>query len=341
MTRPAAQTEGSAAPGQAMDMAAVVRMMEADLAAVERQFERNLDSRVPLIQTVGRYVLTSGGKRIRPLLLLLSARLCGYRGERSVPLASIVEFIHTATLLHDDVVDDADLRRGQKSANTVWGNEATVLVGDFLFSKSFSLMVGDGDLRVLRAMADATTALAEGEILELLKTCDLDVTVEEYLDVIRNKTAVLIAAACEVGALLGAVDEERVAALKGYGMDVGIAFQLVDDCLDFVGDRERFGKPVGADLEEGKITLPVIHALGAATDEERDRVARLVEQDAFSDDDRAWVREFVVRRGGIDAALAMARDRVEQAKARLAAFPACPEREALGVVADYVVARDR
>lgn len=339
MTRPARQTE--APPRAPMDMAAVVRMMRDDLDAVERQFERNLDSRVPLIQTVGRYVLTSGGKRIRPLLLLLSARLCGYRGERAVPLASIVEFIHTATLLHDDVVDDADLRRGQKSANTVWGNEATVLVGDFLFSKSFALMVADGDLRILRAMADATTALAEGEILELLRTCDLDVTVDDYLEVIVNKTAVLIAAACEVGALLGDAAEDRVTALREYGMDVGVAFQLVDDCLDFVGDRERFGKPVGADLEEGKITLPVIHALARASAEERERVARLVEQESFSDADRAWVREFVERHGGIEAAMAMAGERIAAAKARLGAFPSCPERDALEVVADYVVARDR
>lgn len=339
MTRPARQTE---APARApMDMAAVVRMMRDDLDAVERQFERNLDSRVPLIQTVGRYVLTSGGKRIRPLLLLLSARLCGYRGERAVPLASIVEFIHTATLLHDDVVDDADLRRGQKSANTVWGNEATVLVGDFLFSKSFALMVADGDLRILRAMADATTALAEGEILELLRTCDLGVTVDDYLEVIVNKTAVLIAAACEVGALLGDAAEDRVTALREYGMDVGVAFQLVDDCLDFVGDRERFGKPVGADLEEGKVTLPVIHALARASAEERERVARLVEQESFSDADRAWVREFVASHGGIEAAMAMAGERVAAAKARLGAFPPCPERDALEVVADYVVARDR
>ncbi len=331
---------GGSAAGPA-DMAAVLRMMADDLARVEEQFERNLRSQVDLITTVGRYVLTSGGKRIRPLLLLLSARLCGYTGERAVPLASIIEFIHTATLLHDDVVDNAELRRGQRSANTVWGNEASVLVGDFLFSKSFSLMVADGDIRVLKAVSDATTAMAEGEVLELLKTCDLDVTPEEYLEVIENKTAVLIAAACEIGGILGGVDDERVRSLRAFGMDVGVAFQLIDDCLDFVGDQARFGKPVGADLEEGKITLPLIHALRTGTPEERDRVAELVEKDALEDGDRSWVRDLVIRRGGIEAARRMARERVARAKARLDVFPPCDARTALAVVADYIVDRDR
>ncbi len=324
-----------------MDMASVLRMMEADLARVEEQFERNLESQVPLISTVGRYVLTSGGKRIRPLLLLLSARLCGYTGPRAVPLAAIIEFIHTATLLHDDVVDSAELRRGQRSANAVWGNEASVLVGDFLFSKSFSLMVTDGDIRVLRAVSDATTAMAEGEVLELLKSCDLGVTTEDYLEVVENKTAVLIAAACEIGGILGEVDGERVAHLRGFGMDVGVAFQLIDDCLDFVGSQDRFGKPVGADLEEGKITLPVIHALRTGTEEERRFVAELVERETFDDADRARVRDLVVRRGGIEVAREMARERVVRAKERLAVFPDGPERRALAAVADYIVARDR
>ena len=324
-----------------MDMASVLRMMEADLARVEEQFERNLESQVPLISTVGRYVLTSGGKRIRPLLLLLSARLCGYEGARAVPLAAIIEFIHTATLLHDDVVDSAELRRGQRSANAVWGNEASVLVGDFLFSKSFSLMVTDGDIRVLRAVSDATTAMAEGEVLELLKTSDLGVTTEEYLEVVENKTAVLIAAACEIGGILGEADEARIAHLRGFGMDVGVAFQLIDDCLDFVGSQDRFGKPVGADLEEGKITLPVIHALRTGTEEDRHFVAELVEKETFDETDRARVRDLVLRCGGIEVAREMARERVARAKGRLSAFPDGPERRALATVADYIVARDR
>ena len=196
-----------------MDMPSVFRLMEEDLQKVERQFEENLRSDVSLIPTMGKYVLSSGGKRMRPLALLLAARMCGYRGERAIPLASIVEFVHTATLLHDDVVDNANLRRGQRSANEVWGNSASVLVGDFLFTKSFSLMVTDNDLQVLKAMSDATTAMAEGEVLQLLKTCDLEISEDEYLEVVINKTAVLIAAACEIGGILGGVGEERTAAL--------------------------------------------------------------------------------------------------------------------------------
>ncbi len=320
----------------------VMALMAGDLERVERQFEKNLESEVSLIPKVGRYVLSSGGKRIRPLLLLLTARLCGYRGDRAVPLAAIVEFIHTATLLHDDVVDDAELRRGNRSANAVWCNDASVLVVDFLVSKSFSLMVGDGDIRILKAMSDATTAMAEGEVLELLKVCDLDVTVDEYLQVIENKTAVLIAAACEIGALLGGVEDGRVSALRGFGMDVGVAFQLIDDSLDYVGDRTEFGKPVGADLEEGKITLPMIHALRLGGARGRARVAELLEKKGgLEPADRDWVAGFIREHGGIEATHEMARARVERAKTVLGGFPAGPERAALAVVADYVVERTR
>lgn len=324
-----------------MEMTEVFALLEDDLKKVEAQFEENLRSEVSLIPTIGRYILESGGKRIRPLLLLLTARLCGYRGDRAIPLASIVEFVHTATLLHDDVVDNANLRRGQRSANVVWGNEASVLVGDFLFSKSFSLMVADGDLRVLRALSDATTRMAEGEVLQLLKTCDLAITEQEYLEVVINKTAVLIAAACEIGALLGGAGADDAEALRGFGMDVGIAFQLMDDCLDYVADREQFGKAVGADLEEGKITLPLIHTMRVCTAEERERVAGVVEKEGLEASDLEWVLALIGRHGGIEFTRGEARRRIEAAKARLAAFPSSPEREALETVADYVLTRRR
>ncbi|NTU60231.1 MAG: polyprenyl synthetase family protein [Deltaproteobacteria bacterium] len=322
-------------------MDAVFQMMEEDLRKVESQFELNLRSDVSLIPTIGRYILQSGGKRIRPLLLLLTARLCGYGGERSVPLASIVEFTHTATLLHDDVVDNANLRRGQRSANEVWGNEASVLVGDFLFTKSFSLMVADGDLRVLRAMSDATTRMAEGEVLQLLKTCDLGISEDEYLQVVINKTAVLIAAACRIGGILGEVSEEKLEALQDFGMEVGIAFQLMDDCLDYVSDREQFGKAVGADLEEGKITLPLIHAMRRCTPEERARVEAVVEAETLEQDDLEAVLALLARYEGIEFTRDQARRRIETAKDRLSVFPPSPEREALHTVADYVVSRRR
>lgn len=324
-----------------MDMNDVLQLMDEDLKKVELQFQENLRSDVSLIPTVGRYVLRSGGKRVRPLLVLLTARLCGYRGERAVPLASIVEFIHTATLLHDDVVDNADLRRGKDSANAVWGNEASVLVGDFLFSKSFSLMVADGDLRVLRAMSDATTHMAEGEVLELLKTSDLGTLEQEYLEVVTNKTAVLLAAACEIGGLLGGAGEDRLGALREYGMELGVAFQLLDDCLDYVGDQNAFGKEVGIDLAEGKITLPLIHALRQSTPEERALVQAALDKDEISPEDLRGVIRLIESYGGIDFTRAQARERIARAKALLASFPPCVEREALEAVADYVVTRDR
>jgi len=324
-----------------MDMNAVLQLMEEDLKKVELQFQENLRSDVDLIPTVGSYVLRSGGKRIRPILLLLAARLCGYRGDRAVPLASIVEFIHTATLLHDDVVDNAGLRRGQESANAVWGNEASVLVGDFLFSKSFSLMVGDGDVRILRAMSDATTRMAEGEVLELLKTADLDTLEAEYLQVVINKTAVLLAAACEIGALLGGVDEERLAALRDFGMDVGVAFQLMDDCLDYVGDQKEFGKEPGTDLNEGKITLPLIHALRRCTADEREAVRAILERDALGPADLDRVMALIEKYEGIGFTRAQAIARIDQAKRRLELFSPCPERFALATVAEYVVSRTR
>jgi octaprenyl-diphosphate synthase len=324
-----------------MDMNAVLQLMDDDLKRVELQFQENLRSDVDLIPTVGSYVLRSGGKRIRPLLLLLAARLCGYRGERAVPLASIVEFIHTATLLHDDVVDNADLRRGQESANAVWGNEASVLVGDFLFSKSFSLLVRDGDIRILQAMSDATTRMAEGEVLELLKTADLETLEAEYLQVVINKTAVLLAAACEIGALLGGADDDRVAALRSFGMEVGVAFQLMDDCLDYVGDQKEFGKEPGTDLHEGKITLPLIHALRLCTEQERAVVQTILEKDGLEPLDLQRVTELIEKYDGIAFTRDQASERIDRAKTRLDLFETCPERAALATVADYVVSRTR
>jgi octaprenyl-diphosphate synthase len=222
-------------------MERVLALLNDDMHRVELQFREDLASRVPLIRKVGEYVLASGGKRIRPMLLLLSARLAGYQGDAHIGLASVVEFIHTATLLHDDVVDKAVLRRGQDSANAVWGNEASVLVGDFLFAKSFSIMVRGGSLAILQVLSDATTMMAEGEVLQLVSTCDLDLAEECYIEVVQHKTAVLLAAACRCGAILGGVPTEQAEALAAFGMDLGIAFQFMDDALDYVADQAEFG----------------------------------------------------------------------------------------------------
>jgi len=322
-------------------MESALALIGEDLKNVELQFKKDLQSDVPLIRKVGEYVLSSGGKRIRPALLLLAAKLCGYSGSRHVPLASVIEFIHTATLLHDDVVDNANLRRGIASANTLWGNEASVLVGDFLFSKSFSLMVADGDLNVLRVLSNATTIIAEGEVLQLICTSDMEITEERYIEVVRCKTAILLSAACQAGAILGAASPEREQALSDFGMNLGIAFQLMDDTLDYVANEEQFGKSIGHDLEEGKITLPLIHTLKQCTPSERDSIDTIVNKEALEDDDFQTAFQLVNRYGGIDYTVAQARAYIQAANDALHVFPDSPEKTALMELADYVVTRER
>jgi len=322
-------------------MQAALELIGNDLKAVEEQFRKDLASDVPLIRKVGEYVLSSGGKRIRPAMLLLAAKLCNYTGDQAIPLASVVEFIHTATLLHDDVVDSATLRRGQASANTLWGNEASVLIGDFLFSKSFSLMVGVGSLDVLRVMSQATTVIAEGEVMQLLYTGDLDLTEDNYIGVVRAKTAVLLSAACQCGAILGKATAEQEQALAEFGMELGIAFQLMDDLLDYTASEADFGKSIGHDLEEGKMTLPLIHALRQCSSEERDQIAAVVEKDELSAQEFTWVTDLVRRQGGIDYTIERARACVDSCRRHLAVFPDSQCKEALLELAEYVVTRNR
>lgn len=322
-------------------MQAALAIIGEDLKQVEQQFRKDLQSDVPLIRKVGEYVLSSGGKRVRPALLLLAARLAGYTGDKAVPLASVIEFVHTATLLHDDVVDSATLRRGLASANTLWGNEASVLVGDFLFSKSFSLMVGVGSLDILRVLSDATTVIAEGEVMQLLCTGEIDLSEERYINVIRSKTAILMSAACEAGAILGAVPQNQQEALADFGMDLGIAFQLMDDILDYVATEEEFGKSIGHDLEEGKITLPLIHTLKKCTDSERAVIATVVEQDEMSLDDFRAVSGLVKEYGGIAYTVAAANFYINRCKSHLDLFPSSPVREALLSLSEYVVTRSK
>ncbi|NVN89481.1 MAG: polyprenyl synthetase family protein [Desulfuromonadales bacterium] len=322
-------------------MQAALNLIGDDLKRVELQFRKDLESDVPLIRKVGEYVLSSGGKRVRPALLLLAARLSGYEGCKAVPLASVIEFIHTATLLHDDVVDSATLRRGLASANTLWGNEASVLVGDFLFSKSFSLMVTVGSMDILRILSDATTVIAEGEVMQLLCTGELDLTEERYINVVRSKTAILMSAACEAGAILGNASPDKQKALSDFGMNLGIAFQLMDDTLDYIATEEEFGKSIGHDLEEGKITLPLIHALRNCSAEERDIIAGVIEKDEMTLDDFRDVSGLVQRYGGIDYTLAAARKYIGGCADHLHEFGASPVREAMLGLAEYVVTRSR
>ncbi|HKJ29258.1 MAG TPA: polyprenyl synthetase family protein, partial [Desulfuromonadales bacterium] len=302
----------------------VLNLLNDEILRVEEQFRKDLESRVPLIRKVGEYVLASGGKRVRPMMLLLSAKLAGYQGESHVGLASVVEFIHTATLLHDDVVDSAVLRRGQDSANAVWGNEASVLVGDFLFAKSFSIMVREGNLEILKTLSDATTQMAEGEVLQLISTCDVELDEERYIEVVRNKTAVLLSAASRCGALLGACPPEQEEALSAYGMDLGIAFQFMDDALDYVADQDAFGKECGHDLLEGKVTLPLIHTLKRCNAEERKRIAGIIEQETLPEEDLKYIVGLIHSYDGIDYTRDRAKLLIESAKGHLALFADCP-----------------
>jgi octaprenyl-diphosphate synthase len=322
-------------------MQAALNIIGTDLINVELQFRKDLESDVPLIRKVGEYVLSSGGKRVRPALLLLAARLCGYQGDKAVPLASVVEFIHTATLLHDDVVDSATLRRGLASANTLWGNEASVLVGDFLFSKSFSLMVAVGSLDILRVLSDATTVIAEGEVMQLLCTGEIDLTEERYLNVVRSKTAILMSAACEAGAILGGASTERQKALSDFGMSLGIAFQLMDDTLDYIATEEDFGKSIGHDLEEGKITLPLIHTLRHCTEAERSLIEAVVEKDEMTLEEFRSVSGLVKQYDGINYTVEAARRYIKDCRAHLALFEVSDISSAMCSLADYVVTRNK
>jgi len=322
-------------------MQRVTALVQSDMQAVEERFRKNLSSDVPLIGQVGEYLLASGGKRIRPMLLLLSAKLCGYEGEHHIELAGVIEFIHTATLLHDDVVDSADLRRGNRSANAVWGNEASVLVGDYLFAKSFSVMVRCNSLKILQILSDTTTMMAEGEVQQLLNTADLEVDEKRYLEVIRDKTAILIAAACQTGAVLANASAAEEDALREFGLEIGTAFQLMDDALDYVADQRDFGKSRGHDLEEGKMTLPLIHAYAEAGPAERAQIAEIVEREQLSDADLDVVCALIDSYKGIEYTRRRAAERITLAKACLKDFPASEVRDALFALADYVVARNK
>lgn len=322
-------------------METVIALLKDEMQAVESQFKKNLASDVKLVSQVGDYVLSSGGKRIRPMLLLLCARLCRYNGDKHIELAGVVEFIHTATLLHDDVVDSANLRRGNRSANSVWGNQASVLVGDFLFAKSFSVMVGSESLKILQILSDTTTQLAEGEILQLINTCDLEVDEPRYLQVVRDKTAILIAAACQVAGVLAGVDEAQEMALREFGLEIGTAFQLMDDALDYVADEEDFGKEKGHDLFEGKMTLPLIHAYSNSTELERVEISRIIEAEELVNQDLDYICALIDEKGGINYTRRKATERIERAKQQLNIFSDCEAKQALFTLADYVVSRNK
>jgi octaprenyl-diphosphate synthase len=302
----------------------ILKELEADVAAINQALVANLQTHVPFISEVGRHILLSGGKRVRPLLFLLSARLCGCRSNHLTDFSTIFEYLHAATLLHDDVVDAAAVRRGISTANTIWGNQAVILVGDFLLAKSLSLAVDTDKLKVLKVLAHTTTLMAEGEILQLLHARNLDLTEEQYFEVTIRKTAALMSAACQIGAILGGVSDAQEEAMTQFGLNLGISFQVVDDILDFTGDETRLGKPVINDLKEGRITLPLIHALAHANDADRRRLKDLAQE--VGPENAPEILALLEKNGSLDYAREQARHYTLKAQENLDIFPESVEK---------------
>jgi octaprenyl-diphosphate synthase len=319
----------------------VAALVGEDLQAVEVEFRRQLDSPVPLIQEIGGYLAGAGGKRLRPMLLLLASRLAGYRGPRAVRLACVVELLHTATLIHDDVVDQAPLRRGRPSANAQWGDDASVLVGDHLYAKSFAMLVRDNDRSVMETLARATVSMTEAEVFQLERKRRGLTTEADYLRIITQKTASFISACCRIGALLGGLGSEPLEALTRYGLDIGVAFQISDDSLDFVADQARLGKATGSDLREGKLTLPLIAMLERAPRRHADRVHEILQRRTPGPPEIEEIRRLVLEYDGMDYARERSAAYAQAAKADLQAFAPSEEREILSLIADFVVDRDR
>ena len=331
----------NAAPRTQADLLQLFEPVRDDLQAVEREFARQVQSQVHVIPEIGNYLLKSGGKRVRPAVLLMSARLCGYTGPRAILNAAVVEFIHTATLVHDDIIDDADVRRGRKAVHSQWGNDVTVLAGDFLYIKSMAMALTQDSLDIVRLLCDVTLRMIEGELYQLTKNGVVDLTEDEHFDIIRRKTAHLFGGCAQIGGMLGEVGPEKEQALREYGFSLGIMFQLVDDLLDFTGAAEVLGKPVGADLREGKVTLPLIHLLEHGGPEAGELIRGVVRDRDVTADDWARIKTLLAEYRSIDYAYARAVEFGEAAKRQLRVFAPNPEREALMALADYVLLRDR
>ena len=322
------------------DIKKVFDAYERELSLVEAKLEGLFQSEAPLIPLIGKYLLESGGKRLRPLFLLSSARLAGYKGDGHITLAGIIELIHMASLLHDDVVDAAKIRRGRAAAHSVWGNQIVILVGDFLYSNALRKAVSFKDQRIMEALSEATTSMTEGEILQLQKTADINITEDEYIKIISAKTGLLISAACRIGAilsseLLGA--EEN--ALAMFGFKAGTAFQMADDILDYMAEESELGKKLGKDIGEGKITLPVIYLFKNASADEKEEIKRIIEKPSEEGLRRilALFRQYSV----LEESLKRAQALVDEAKDELSIFPDSPDRDAMLSLADYAISRGK
>ena len=308
-----------------------------DMRAVDALIRRRLNSDVVLINTLGEYIIASGGKRMRPALVLLAARAAGYEGEAHHLLAVIIEFIHTATLLHDDVVDESTLRRGQQTANSVWGNDASVLTGDFLYSRAFQMMVELDSFEVMKVLADATNRIAEGEVLQLMYSHDPDLTEHDYMEVVDRKTASLFSAGCRLAAGLAGCNSQQCQAMADFGRHLGVAFQVTDDALDYGHGDETYGKNLGDDLAEGKTTLPLIHAMAEGTAGDATTVRQAIR--SGGPDNLGPVLEAVHNSGAIEYCRQRAAEEAEQARQCLEALPDSPHRQALYYLVDLAVQR--
>lgn len=310
----------------------------ADMLLVDRAIRARLDSDVALVNTIAEYIVAAGGKRLRPAVLMLLARALDYRGEKHVVLAAVIEFIHTATLLHDDVVDESDLRRGRSTANSMFGNAASVLVGDFLYSRSFQMMVEAGSARVMRIMADATNRIAEGEVLQLLNIHDPSVNEGRYFEVVERKTATLFEAGARIAAVIAGADDAVEDRCANYGASLGKAFQIIDDVLDYSGDSEEIGKRLGDDLREGKMTLPLIHALRCAAPAQRDFVTAAVREGRG---DFTTIARIVTENGSLDYSRALAEQEAGNARASLHELPRTIFKDSLLHLTEFAIDRNR
>jgi len=311
-----------------------------DLTNVNHLILQRMESQVPLISQLAAHIIAAGGKRLRPILLLATTRLCGYQGERHRKLAAAIEFIHTATLLHDDVVDASDLRRGTPSANALFGNQPSILVGDFLYSRSFQLMVEDGSIDVLRILSNASAIIAEGEVIQLTSKNDCTTSEQAYLEIVRAKTAELFAAACRIGAVVAGHPAAEEEALRTYGLNLGIAFQIIDDVLDYSAEQARLGKTVGDDFREGKITLPVILAIHRGNEAERAFWQRTINDQNQRDGDLAFAQDTMRRHGALQTCIERARHYGAIARDALGLFPESPIKTALLNVVDFTINRE-
>lgn len=320
-----------------MDIQSIYALIQQDMDAVDAMIQQRLQSEVVLINQLGHYIINSGGKRLRPAIALLSARACNHQATSHINLATIIEFIHTATLLHDDVVDSSTMRRGQETANTVWGNEASVLVGDFLYTRAFEMMVELGSMRLMQILSHTTNVIAEGEVLQLLNVHDADTSEERYLQVIHHKTAKLFEAAGQLGALISNAADDVETALAQYAMHLGSAFQLVDDLLDYSASSETIGKNIGDDLAEGKPTLPLIYAMQHGSAEQSAVIREAIEKGQRDKIDE--IIDIIRQTGAIDYTGSAARKEAEQAKAHLSIVADSEYKNALIGLADFAVSR--